>query len=266
MDQICPKRVFPVKNKKVNTTIEFCIFKLTFVSSSTLNDNIDNFKQIWPKRVFPVENKKWRASLNSAYSNWTRNQILLWTYNFDFLDKNLPKRVFLVKNEKSEHHHWILQIRISLSIKFHLKLTILTFWTKFNWKQKRSTTLLNSAYSNRARCHISRCCRTSRPIKRVDYLWQHYENAMAPLGQVRVSWLSIKMKTKMKIQFYFHFRFCFHFIFHYRFCFHFHFCFYFRFCFCFHFCCFCFCCFSFAFLVFIFKFLNYFYYGTSRPS
>ena len=39
--------------------------------------------------------------------------------------------IFVVENERSEYHHWILDIRISLSIKFHLKLTILIFWTKF---------------------------------------------------------------------------------------------------------------------------------------
>ena len=36
-----------------------------------------------------------------------------------------------MENEKSEHHHSILHIRISLGIKFHLRLTILTIWTKF---------------------------------------------------------------------------------------------------------------------------------------
>ena len=41
---------------------------------------------------------------------------------------------FLIENEKSEHRHWILHIRISLSIKFHLKLTILFFWAKFDQK------------------------------------------------------------------------------------------------------------------------------------
>ena len=35
------------------------------------------------------------------------------------------------KEEKSEHHNRILYIRNSLGTKFHLKLTILNFWTKF---------------------------------------------------------------------------------------------------------------------------------------
>ena len=41
------------------------------------------------------------------------------------------KRVFLVQNTKNEQHSSILHIRINLSIKFQLKLTILTFETKF---------------------------------------------------------------------------------------------------------------------------------------
>ena len=39
--------------------------------------------------------------------------------------------VFLVQNKKSEQYHLILHTRISLVNTFHLKLTILIFWTKF---------------------------------------------------------------------------------------------------------------------------------------
>ena len=39
--------------------------------------------------------------------------------------------MFTVKNRKSEQHHWVLHIRISLSNKFYLKLIILIFGTKF---------------------------------------------------------------------------------------------------------------------------------------
>ena len=37
---------------------------------------------------------------------------------------------FPYEKGKSEHHHWILHIRISLSTKLQVKLTILIFWTK----------------------------------------------------------------------------------------------------------------------------------------
>ena len=57
---------------------------------------------------------------------------LVWIPNFtlkgfEFWNQICPKKVFSVQNEKSEHHHWILHIRIT---KFQLKLTILIFWTK----------------------------------------------------------------------------------------------------------------------------------------
>ena len=42
--------------------------------------------------------------------------------------------MFPDKNTKSEHHHWILHIWISLGTKFQLKLTILSFWSKFAQK------------------------------------------------------------------------------------------------------------------------------------
>ena len=40
----------------------------------------------------------------------------------------------MVKNRKSEYHHGILNISISLNTNFHLKLTILSFWIKFTQK------------------------------------------------------------------------------------------------------------------------------------
>ena len=51
----------------------------------------------------------------------------------------------MVKNRKSEHHHWIPLIQISLGTKFQLKLTILIFWPDLpkkgfsGLKQKKST-------------------------------------------------------------------------------------------------------------------------------
>ena len=77
LDQICPKRLFPIKNRKSNQT----------------------------------------SPSNSAYSNWSSYQILAETDNFDFLDQICPKRVFPVENEKSEQHHWVLHIGIKLSAK-----------------------------------------------------------------------------------------------------------------------------------------------------
>ena len=121
------------------------------------------------------------------------------------MDQICPKRVFPIKNRKSEHHDWILHVRIILRTKFQLKQTILIFRTKFaqkgyfHSKTKKWTASSNSAYSNYARCHISRCYGTSQPIK--TELTIHgttrpsrkfaNENAMALLGQVRESWPSV---------------------------------------------------------------------------
>ena len=51
------------------------------------------------------------------------------------MDQIYPKGVFSIENGKSEHHHCILHIRISLGTKFQVKLTILIFWTKFEQKE-----------------------------------------------------------------------------------------------------------------------------------
>ena len=56
-------------------------------------------------------------------------------WQFWFFGPNLPKKVFPVKNRKSEHHHGILHIWISLGTKFQLKLITLSFWTKFTQKR-----------------------------------------------------------------------------------------------------------------------------------
>ena len=44
----------------------------------------------------------------------------------EFFGQNLP-----VENGKSEQHHWILHIRISLGTKFQIKPTIFIFWIEF---------------------------------------------------------------------------------------------------------------------------------------
>ena len=44
------------------------------------------------------------------------------------MDQIYPRKIFMVTNWKSEHHHWIPHIKISLGMKFQLKLTIWLFW------------------------------------------------------------------------------------------------------------------------------------------
>ena len=56
-------------------------------------------------------------------------------WKFWFFGANLPKKVFPVKNIKSEHHHGIMHIWISLDTKFQLKLIMFSFWTEFSQKR-----------------------------------------------------------------------------------------------------------------------------------
>ena len=51
------------------------------------------------------------------------------------MDQISPKMVFPVKNRKSESHHGILHIQISLGTKFQFKLTSLILWTKLTQKR-----------------------------------------------------------------------------------------------------------------------------------
>ena len=52
------KGYFQLKTEKVNTTIEFCIFKLVWVPSFSWNWQFWFLDQICPKRAFAVGNRK----------------------------------------------------------------------------------------------------------------------------------------------------------------------------------------------------------------
>ena len=63
-------------------------------------------------------------------------EVLNFTFNKQtwFFGTNFPKKfilLHLVENIKNEHHYWILQIWIRLSIKLQLEVTIFFFWAKF---------------------------------------------------------------------------------------------------------------------------------------
>ena len=149
-----------VKNRKMNIIIEFCIFKLVLEPNFSLSWQLWFFLPDLPKKSFSgLKQKKWKphifyiilhiqiSLLQNSSSNW----------QFWFYGQNLPKKIVPVKNWKSEHHHWIPHIQISLRTKFQLKLTILIFLTRFAqkgffWskteKVKTAYFLHNSAYPN----------------------------------------------------------------------------------------------------------------------
>ena len=87
------------------------------------------------KRAFLIENKK-----NCKY--WKRGP-------------NLPKNGVSIRKQRTEQHHWVQHIRISLGTKFYLQLITLIFFHQIvpnkgisNQKWKKWTSLLNSAYLN----------------------------------------------------------------------------------------------------------------------
>ena len=54
---------------------------------------------------------------------------------FGILEPNLPKKGIFGRKWKSEHHYWILYIRISLGTNFHFKQTTFNFGIKFAQKR-----------------------------------------------------------------------------------------------------------------------------------
>ena len=86
-------------------------------------------KPIWELLVWDLSSFEWNKK-----SHWLCVSVSTLSRDFDLLDHICPKRVLLVENRKSEHHHWILHIWISLNTKFQVKLTVLIFWTKFGLK------------------------------------------------------------------------------------------------------------------------------------
>ena len=85
------------------------MFKLVLASSFSLNWQFDFLDLICSEKVFPVENRDIEFCIFQS--------IFVPNFNLfqsNFLDQTYPKTVFRIKNRKSENHHWILYIRISL--------------------------------------------------------------------------------------------------------------------------------------------------------
>ena len=135
MDQICPKSIVPIKNRK--SEHHHWILHIPICVGTKFQPQLIFwlFGPNLPKNSSSTQKKKWTASLNFAYSNYSRYQISASTDNFYFLNQICPRRVFLITNRKSEHYHSILHVRISVSTKFLLKLIILFFWAKFAQKE-----------------------------------------------------------------------------------------------------------------------------------
>ena len=140
-------RYFQSKTDKTDTTIEFCIFELGFVSNFTFNNQFWFFciKFHFEQTILIFFCIKFH--FEQTILIFFLYQISLWTNNFEFLDQICPRKIFMVKNRKSEHHHWNPLLQINLGTKFQLKLSILNFcWSKTG--KMNTTYFLNSACSN----------------------------------------------------------------------------------------------------------------------
>ena len=158
--------IFDLKMKKTKISIDFCKFEKVKVQISAKTNNFDFLEQYSQKRILPIKNRKnkhhhyilhIRISISTKFRLkqtilifWTKfvqkGKInttiefhifrLVWISNFAlnkqfWISKFAPKLTFLFENGRSKHHLWILHIWISVGTKFLLKITILSFWTKF---------------------------------------------------------------------------------------------------------------------------------------
>ena len=124
------------QREKFNFYFLFFIFlvlrKLSFWQGNwALGYHSMMFRQIPDISEFPKI-----LSLKSLGNSWGNSYIpcLLVIIAHRFHLWKYTKRVLSIKIRKSEHHHWILHVRISVGTKFQLLLMILIFLTKSGQK------------------------------------------------------------------------------------------------------------------------------------
>ena len=116
-DQTCPRRIFMVKNRKserhhwilhiqINLGTKFQLKQFWFFGPDLPQKGFSGLKQKkWTPNIFYITLHIQISLVRNFSSNW----------QFLFFGPNLPKTVFPVENRKSEYHHGILYVWISLS-------------------------------------------------------------------------------------------------------------------------------------------------------
>ena len=104
--------------------------KVFFLVKSLWNWDYDNFSH---RNAGVTKLSSHDFIYNIIWVNDCRYQTSALVKNFWFF--GLYFRKFLLLNKESRCHHWVLHARVSLAMKFQLKLAILTFWTKFFQKK-----------------------------------------------------------------------------------------------------------------------------------
>ena len=100
-----------------------------------------------------------------------------------FKTKFRQKRVISVKNRESEHHHWILHIRISLYVNFYFKQRTLNFVQKwYLWSKTEKVNITKQILK-------SKC----------GNIWMHIQVHPAPVvNWVLHIWISLSTKLRLK--------------------------------------------------------------------
>ena len=89
------------------------------------DNNCFSFNFVYQKRRFRYKIEKVNTTIEFCILALVSVPNFSLNWQFRFFGPSLSKRVFSVKKGISEHHHWILHIRISQGIKFQLTLTVL---------------------------------------------------------------------------------------------------------------------------------------------
>ena len=137
---------FQSKTNKIDTTIEFCIFELVFVSNFTLNNQFWIFGPNSPKKdIYGQKQKTWTSLFPLIQiSLGTKFQLKLTILIFW---PDLPKKGFSGLKQKKWTPHIFYII-------LHIQISLVRNWIKFaqkgisGQKLKKLTSSLNSAYSN----------------------------------------------------------------------------------------------------------------------
>ena len=101
--------------------------------ASTSKNLLETINWTFPVMRYLHENSNILRSIVGSTVQLKLGILIFWT--------SFPQKgYFRSKTKKSDHHLWILHIRIIWGTKLELKLTILIFWSRFTQKGSRYKT------------------------------------------------------------------------------------------------------------------------------
>ena len=129
LDQICPRKIFIVKNRKSEYHHWISVIQTSLVTKFQLKLTILTF--LTKKDFSSLKQKNCTQHIFYAILHIQISLVRNFSSNwhFWFFGPNLHKKLFPVEKRKCEHHHEIVHIWINLGAKFQLKRIILNFLT-----------------------------------------------------------------------------------------------------------------------------------------